>query len=124
MKKRIYPHAWPGAAVRAPLTQEEAAALRCGAPGCDRTHTAPGGLARVGGQGPWLCSEHREVFDHSSHRLDLRQAQQRAVNLAVSNEQKRIAGLLEQFPASHVIAVLRALPPAPAKPAEPPPPEG
>lgn len=108
-----YPHAWPGDASRAVLNNEEAAALRCAAAGCERDYTAPGGLARIGGMGAWLCAEHRPVLDHGSHRNDLRDAQDRAVNAAVSAEQKRIVALLDAESKENVLAMLRGIPKAP-----------
>jgi hypothetical protein len=112
-KHRNYPHAWPGNASRAVLTEDEVRALRCSMPGCERDYAAPGGLKRIGGMGDWRCAEHRDVLDHGSHRLDLRQAQERAVNAAVSQEQKRIALLLKSESKENVLALLRGIPRAP-----------
>lgn len=124
MRKK-YPDAWRGAASRAVMTDDEVKALRCAQEGCERDHSAPGGLARIGGMGDWLCSEHRPLLDHSSHRLDLRQAQERAVNAAVSAEQKRLAALLDDESKENVLAMLRGIPIAASmEPGPEPPPTG
>lgn len=114
-----YPKAWPGSERSSVMPQDELDKLRCSFPECDHTWRSPGGLARAGGNGEWRCADHRLVLDHASHRLDLRQATQRAIDIAVIEERERIIRLLDSHPPVQVYQMLIAQ--RPKQPDAPPP---
>lgn len=94
------------------LSEAEISALHCGHEGCTRGWQTEGGLVNVGfGRvlRVWRCQEHREYVDHSSHRLDLRLAVERATNAALRNELEKCAKALEEghHDHKHVVEFLR-----------------
>jgi hypothetical protein len=114
---KLYPNAWRGEYRSSIMSQAECDALRCGETGCGRTWRSAGGLAQYGGAGEagdWRCIDHREPIDHSSHRLDLRQAHERAAAVAISKavalaviaERERI---ITMFGAMSPVAIYQSL---------------
>ncbi len=106
-----YPDAWPGPSSADIMPRSELDTLRCSEPGCERDWQSEGGLAHIG-SGIWRCAGHRDTLDHSSHRLDLREAQQRATDLALSTQRTEIAARLRHEPAQDVHNWLMGWPPA------------
>lgn len=80
------------------FSHEEIEALKCSEEGCEANWKTHGGLVNVSGTADynWRCMRHREEYDHSSHRLDLRMANQRAIRAAVKEEQQRILDYLRE----------------------------
>ena len=103
------------------------AEFRCSEPGCGADFTKPGGLTNINmsgkGESNFRCAEHRDPVDNASHRLDLKEAVDRAAKGAVERERERIIKLLEGGGAEGMLLdTLKALRrnPAPSEAAQPP----
>ena len=89
--------------------------IRCGHEGCDANWRSADGITNVGSvEVPiWRCIDHREPVDHSSHRLDLRLAVDRAIAAAVKAEWVHLLemvndGITIQALAAYIVALMNA----------------